>query len=460
MKMDRPRAAIYCRLSEEDRDKGDEESESIQNQKTMLLRYAAESGWNVVDFYCDEDYTGADRSRPAFNRLLCDAKNGAFEIVLCKSQSRFTRELELVEKYLHGLFPKWGIRFIGYADHADTANRGNKKARQINGLVNEWYLEDLSDNIRSVVRSKQQTGRFIGSFAPYGYRKCERDKNLLIPDEEAAQIVCRIFMLREQGMSLGCIAEKLNEAGIVNPSTYKKQRYHGFYRAGLQHSTWSASTVRTILENPVYCGDLRQHIREKISYKSDEIKRIPQAEQIIVKNTHQAIVSREQWERVQVQGSRMDIYHPHNNKRAVYYCGICRKSLYTKYSHGKRYFVCRDHHVSVREERIAELWPESVVRDSEFACDDSVAAKKAEQIQDKIRMAYDDMLAGIIHREQFERMNREWQKQWNELMNNVRKKETQKKDTLNRIALIYPGEKHRTEVTLHVVSLEALQKSK
>ena len=141
--LQKTKAAIYCRLSEEDRNKGEAESESIQNQRMMLLQYAAEMGWAVADIYCDEDYTGADRSRPDFNRLLRDAQSGKFEIVLCKSQSRFTRELELVETYLHGKFAEWGIRFVGYADHADTANRGNKKARQINGLGNEWYLEDL-----------------------------------------------------------------------------------------------------------------------------------------------------------------------------------------------------------------------------------------------------------------------------------------------------------------------------
>lgn len=95
----------------------------------------------------DDDYTGADRNRPEFQRLLRDAEEKAFEIILCKTQSRFTRELELVEKYIHGLFPVLGIRFVSIVDNADTNNKGNKKSRQINGLVNEWYLEDMSENI-------------------------------------------------------------------------------------------------------------------------------------------------------------------------------------------------------------------------------------------------------------------------------------------------------------------------
>jgi len=176
---DAPRAAIYCRLSEEDADKADpgQDSRSIQNQKSMLVRYAVEQGWQIYNIYSDDDYTGSDRERPQFNRLLEDARRGCFDIVLCKSQSRFTREMELVEKYIHGLFVEWSVRFVGYADNADTANRGNKKARQINGLVNEWYLEDMSQNIRTVLDAKRRQGEFVGSFASYGYRKGPEDRS-------------------------------------------------------------------------------------------------------------------------------------------------------------------------------------------------------------------------------------------------------------------------------------------
>ena len=118
------KVAIYCRLSEEDRNKQFEtdDSNSIQNQKSMLLQYAMEQGWDVYNIYSDDDYAGADRKRPEFNRLLEDAEKKKFNIILCKTQSRFTRELEFVEKYIHGLFPMWGIRFVCIVDIADTAN--------------------------------------------------------------------------------------------------------------------------------------------------------------------------------------------------------------------------------------------------------------------------------------------------------------------------------------------------
>ena len=133
------KVAIYCRLSEEDRNKVNKEddSNSIKNQKAMLIQYALSQDWDLYDIYSDDDYAGSDRNRPQFKRLLADAESRKFDIILCKTQSRFTRELELVEKYIHGLFPVWGIRFVSIVDNADTANKGNKKSRQINGLVNE-----------------------------------------------------------------------------------------------------------------------------------------------------------------------------------------------------------------------------------------------------------------------------------------------------------------------------------
>ena len=148
------RVAIYCRLSEEDRDKKskDDDSLSIQNQKDILSAYAFRQGWSIYRIYSDDNYSGSDRNRPEFNQMIEDAKAHKFDIVLCKTQSRFTREMELVEKYIHDLFPRLGIRFVSVVDNIDTDMAGNKKARQINGLMNEWYLEDMSDSIKSAER--------------------------------------------------------------------------------------------------------------------------------------------------------------------------------------------------------------------------------------------------------------------------------------------------------------------
>ena len=136
------RVALYCRLSDEDKNKlnKSDDSESIQNQKNMLIEYSMKNGWEIYDIYSDDDFKGSDRNRPEFNRLLQDAEKGLFDIVLCKSQSRFTREIEVVEKYIHGKFLEWGIRFVGFTDNADTDNKGNKKARQINRIPHSKNL--------------------------------------------------------------------------------------------------------------------------------------------------------------------------------------------------------------------------------------------------------------------------------------------------------------------------------
>jgi len=220
------KVGIYVRLSDEDRDKKNsaDESESIQNQKSMLLQYCAERGWEIYDIYCDEDYSGADRNRPDFNRMLKDCEDGKINTVVCKTQSRFSRDMEIIERYIHGKFLEWEVRFVSIVDHADTNVKGNKKARQINGLINEWYLEDLSENVRRTLNHKKKNGEFCGSFAPYGYMKDPDNKNHLIIDEKPAEIIREIFDMFLSGMGYQLIAKELNNRGVLNPSSYKREK--------------------------------------------------------------------------------------------------------------------------------------------------------------------------------------------------------------------------------------------
>ncbi len=296
------KVAIYCRLSEEDKNKQSEadDSGSIQNQKSMLLQYAMERGWELYNIYSDDDYAGADRRRPEFNRLLKDAEQHKFDIVLCKTQSRFTRELELVEKYIHGLFPIWGIRFISIVDNADTANKGNKKSRQINGLVNEWYLEDMSENIRSVLTNRRVNGFHIGAFALYGYKKDPDQKGHLIIDEEAAAIVREVFTLFAQGYGKTAIARMLNDKGIPNPTEYK--RLHGlrYQQPKTKNSTlWKYFAISGMLTNEIYIGNMVQGKYGSVSYKTKQNKPRPKSEWYIVEGTHEPIIDRELWDSVQ-----------------------------------------------------------------------------------------------------------------------------------------------------------------
>ena len=342
------RVAIYCRLSQEDRNKSDPaaESRSIQNQRSLLLDYAKEQGWELAELYSDEDYSGSDRERPAFRRLIADAEQGRFDIILCKSQSRFTRELELVEKYINGAFPEWGIRFVSVADHVDTARKDSKKARQLGGLINEWYLEDLSDSIRAVLRDHQRKGWHIGSFAPFGYEKDPDQPGHLLIDEEAAAIVRQIFDLYDGGMGKSTIAGWLNLRQIPNPAAYKQakgSRYRSKYGEG-NSGLWHYSTVAKLLENPLYIGTLAQHRSEKVSYKSSRVRSLPRQEWLLVEHCHEPIISQEQWRRVQkkLQDRSTPSFSGgkglYAGKLRCLYCG--RSLRRCKSNGGKCYFRC------------------------------------------------------------------------------------------------------------------------
>ncbi len=259
-----------------------------------------ERGWDIYDIYCDEDYSGADSLRPDFNRMIAAAKEKKFQIIICKTQSRFTRDMELVEKYIHGLFPVWGIRFIAVADNADTEIKGNKKARQINGLVNEWYLEDLSENIRMVFDLKRREGQYIGGFPIYGYQKDPTDKNKIIVDPEAADVVRQIFQWSLEGHGKQNIAFMLNSLGVVNPTRYKAERgWSCNHPIKNDFGLWNKTTIWRILHNEMYTGVMVQGRTKKVSYKSKAKIMMPEEQWYRVEGTHEAIIDRETFQAVQ-----------------------------------------------------------------------------------------------------------------------------------------------------------------
>jgi len=348
----RLKVAIYCRLSEEDRNKQTEtdDSGSIQNQKAMLMQYAIEQGWEIFRIYSDDDYAGADRRRPEFNRLLQDAEARKFDIVLCKTQSRFTRELELVEKYIHGLFPIWGIRFISIVDNADTANKGNKKSRQINGLVNEWYLEDMSDNIRSVLKNRRENGFHIGAFALYGYQKDPDQKGHLIIDEEAAAVVREVFTLFSQGYGKTAIARILNDRGIPNPTEYKRLKGLRYKQPTAKNSTlWKYFAISDMLVNEIYIGNMVQGKYGSISYKTKQNKPRPKSEWYIVEGTHEPIIDRELWDRVQKmvrdRAKPFDVGTIGLFARKAR-CANCGYVMRSSKNRGRHYLQCGSRHVA------------------------------------------------------------------------------------------------------------------
>lgn len=346
------KAAIYCRLSEEDKNKSNplDDSESILNQKTMLISYANERGWEIFGVYSDDDYAGADRSRPEFNRLIRDAEQRKFSIVLCKTQSRFTRELELVEKYIHGLFMEWGIRFVSIVDNADTENRGNKKSRQINGLVNEWYLEDMSENIKSVLDSRRRSGYHIGSFALYGYVKDSSHKGRLLIDNEAAEVVKKVFSLYAEGMGKTAIARLLNNSGIPNPTEYKRRKGLLYKPPTTKSGTlWKYDTITKMLKNEMYIGNMVQGRYGSVSYKTKLNKPRPESDWFRVENTHEAIIAEDLWNKVQqmlksrsrpCKGGEVGVF------AGKAFCMNCGSRLCSTKTGDRRYLCCSRRYVS------------------------------------------------------------------------------------------------------------------
>lgn len=438
------KVALYCRLSEEDRDKinPSADSESIQNQKSILINHALEQGWDIYNIYSDDDYAGSDRNRPAFKQLIADAEKKCFNIILCKTQSRFTRELELVEKYIHGLFLEWNIRFVGLADNADTDNKGNKKSRQINGLVNEWYLEDLSDNIKSVLRNKCRDGQHIGGFALYGYKKDDEKKNHLIIDDEAAEIVKQIYELYLQGNGCTKISNILNNKHIPNPSAYKRINGSNFKPAKRdpRGDMWSYTTVSTMLRNQMYVGDMVQHRTEKVSYKSSVARRVPRKDWIVVSDTHEAIISREEWENVQLLINTKS--KPYKSGQVHILAGKCKcadcgKILSSNHAKGKKYLRCATHDISkelcsgatIRQDIIEQIVLEKINQISSDSFDldyidknveiteglesklerlskrRTEIEKKIKELENLSKNAYVDKINGIITTAQFSEFN-------------------------------------------------------
>ena len=258
-------------------------------------------GFTIHKVYSDDDCSGLDRTRPQFNQMLNDARRGLFNIILCKTQSRFTRDMEIVEKYIHGLFIEWRIRFIGLVDNVDTNVKGNKKARQIYAMINEWYSEDLSENIRAVFRRKMREGQFLGPFAPYGYMKDPTDRHRLIIDDEAAKVVRLIFTLYLEGSGCARIAGILTKRGILPPSAHKRAQGQNFKNPNCDNQgVWSRNTIKRILHNPTYIGQLVQGRERKLSYKSSKVVLAPRDEWIVVDDNHEPIVDRQSFQAVQL----------------------------------------------------------------------------------------------------------------------------------------------------------------
>ena len=334
-----------------------QESNSVTSQKTLLNEFVdTHDDLIVYDTYIDDGFTGTDFNRPSFQRLLNDIKNGNINCVIVKDLSRLGRNYIEVGKYIEQVFPLFNIRFIAINDFVDSFKNPastNTILVPFKNLINDEYARDTSIKIRTSLNGKRKNGEFIGAFPSYGYIKDPKDKHKLIIDEEAANIVRKIFDWNiNKGLGKIAICHKLNEMGVLNPTGHKKlelgQNYNNY---GVQDNsyTWTPSTIRNILNNEVYIGNTVQGKRRTKSYKVHKVETVPKEEWVRVENTHEPIIDKETFEKVRELNKRDTKVSQKTKELSVWAgfikCADCKRAMNKKSSTNKigskyEYYIC------------------------------------------------------------------------------------------------------------------------
>ena len=302
------KVGIYIRLSKEDEEKEKySESESIQNQRTLLMQYIKENKLNFIAEYVDDGISGTSFDRPGFNKMIEDIESGKINMVITKDLSRLGRNYVQSGYYTETYFPEHNVRYIAILDNIDTAtDSANNDIAPFKSILNEMYAKDTSKKINSVLQSKRKQGEYLGT-APYGYKKDPENKYHLIIDEEAAKVVKLIFERYLEGYGTMQIADYLSGQKIPIPSDYNKKKRG---TKSITYGLWAQSTVRFILSNEIYTGTVIQGKRKKLSFKSKKFIDVPEEDWVRVPNMHEAIVSVEDYERAKriiesTKGSRV-----------------------------------------------------------------------------------------------------------------------------------------------------------
>ena len=288
---------MCVRLSRDDERAG--ESLSIENQKAILSDYIAEQGWTLYDTYVDDGISGTTFERPGVKRLLDDAKQGVINTILVKDMSRFGRNYIMVGQYLDYVFPTFGIRFVALSDNIDTENKDTPAMDMmpITNVFNEWWAATTSKKLRAVRIKNAKEGKNGMSHPPYGYVIGTDEKRTLQVNEETAPIVKRIFEMRASGLTPRKIADILNVEKVLTPNDYRISTT-GINGVRNPSHLWHTAVLRTLLSNQAYIGNLVQHKSTTISYKNHKWHRRPEEEWIIIENAHEAIISKELWDKV------------------------------------------------------------------------------------------------------------------------------------------------------------------
>lgn len=449
--------AMYLRLSRDDEDRdgiSKAESNSISSQRELIRSFLSEqTDMELFDCYVDDGFSGSNFDRPEFKRMIADIETGRVNCVIVKDLSRFGRDYIETGRYLERLFPSYGVRFIALTDHYDSlsADAGERTiVLPVKNFINDSYCRDISTKVKSQLAVKRKAGEYLGAFARYGYQKDPENKNRLMIDEYAADIVRRIFEWKIQGAAIAAIANKLNQSGILSPKEYKKfkgDNYKGGF-SGSGKSKWGSASVKRILTDEIYLGHLIQGRTEKINYKLKKSVEKPDEDWVRVENTHEPIISQDDFMIVQnllkVDGRICPSEKEVNPFMGLLYCGDCREQMVRRVVRykdtRKTYFICSTKNRgegctrhSIEETVLREIVGRMVhtyansfleqkwlfERLGGMETDFSTIVKSNKEImrlkaeQDKYYSLcsglYDDLREGVITKDEFERLHKEFE---------------------------------------------------
>lgn len=488
-------AADYLRLSRDDGDKM--ESDSIRNQRSLITEFVKQhSEITLVEEYADDGYSGTNFERPAFQRMIEDVKRKKINCIIVKDLSRLGRNYIETGKYLEKIFPLLGVRFIAVTDHYDSADESNDSDQLIvpfKNLINDAYCRDISIKIRSQLDVKRKNGQFIGSFAGYGYMKEPLNKNHLIIDEQAAEIVRLIFKLKLDGYSSQRIADHLNSLGVLTPMEYKRKSGFNFnsgFRSG-NSPKWAANTVNRILKNELYVGMVVQGKNQKINYKVKQSRVVDEKDWIRVDKMHDAIIPQEVFQSVQ-ELLLLDTRTAPNEKSVYLFsgilrCGDCEQNMVrrTATKNGKKYYYyhcstykngdgCSSHIISeislksivlkaIRNQISLLDDLETFVERMEQEQGQSVGSKVldkqiqslkagAEKYRDLKVKLYQDMQEGIVTRDEYQEMSQRFNQKIMEEEAKCREVERKREQVLTHnsepYGIVKEFQKYRNIITL------------
>lgn len=440
------------------------DSESIINQKEFLTKYVkSQNNWELIDTYIDDGFTGTNFNRPDFIRMKKDVEAGRINLIITKDLSRLGRDYIETGYYLEKYFPKKRVRYIAVNDGIDTfeKNNGNNDMGAFKSVVNDMYAKDISKKVRTAKKTKAEKGEFIGAFAPYGYKKHPNDITRLVIDKEVADVVRYIFNEYNKGNGLAYIARRLNERKIECPSIYKQRtcKFHCKTLTGL----WGHETIKSILTNRVYIGELIQRKGEMVSYKVKKYISLPESEHTIKKNAHDSIITEEEFNLAQDM-LKLKTHKSHSKQTkehlllGLLYCPRCGNkyryqkqtglkddmvaicSMYNRY--GKEYCT----RVAIRESVLDKAVKDDLkaMAKEKINCQKIISLDEVNNMRkDKARLSkskfdfetriaqidritkasYEDKVNGILTLDEFMSMTENYRKEKEELLSKVKKLE-------------------------------------